>query len=208
MTAEDRDQLFEKALARQLRAGKDASAAACSDAETLAAYHERLLSVEELSAAKKHLVSCTRCQEILAQLEATQDLVESQDRQKASPVLRAQALPGRSEGSELPSPAVAPVAAAQKTPYKVTPLVAKKSATLRWAAPAGAIAAVLFLWIGMREFRATQKAPGATTQIAENRKADYLPAPAPPATPSSTDRKETPAKDALDDRLSAGLPPP
>src|SRR5258708_36090703 len=101
MSAEDRDQLFEKALARQLRAGKDALADACPDAETLAAYHERLLSVEELSAAKKHLVSCTRCQQILAQLEATQDLVESQDREKASPVLRSQDFPGPTEGSEL-----------------------------------------------------------------------------------------------------------
>src|SRR5258707_6643049 len=119
MSAEGRDQLFEKALARQLRAGKDAQAAACPDAETLAAYHERLLSVEELSAAKKHLVSCVRCQEILAQLEATQDLVESQDRQKASSVLRSQALPGRSEGSELPSAAGTPLGAAHKTSSQI-----------------------------------------------------------------------------------------
>src|SRR5258708_8155465 len=200
MSAEDRDQLFEKALARQLRAGKDAPAAACPDAETLAAFHERLLSVKELSAAKTHLVSCTRCQEILAQLEATQDLVESLDREKASPVLRSQALPGRSEGSELPSAAVAPVAAAQKTPFKVTPLVAKKSATLRWAAPAGAIAAVLFLWIGMREFRTTQKASAPPTQIADNRDAEDLPVPAQPATPPPTDRKEVPANEPLDAR--------
>jgi len=211
MSAEDRDQLFEKALARQLRAGKDAPAAACPDAETLAAYYERLLSVEELSAAKTHLVSCTRCQEILAQLEATQDLVESQDRQKASSVLRSQALPGRSEGSELPSAAVTPLAEAQKTPSKVAPLVGKKRATLRWAAPAGAIAAVLFLWVGMREFRTAQRAPGAATQIAENRKTEYRPAPAQPAAPSSADRpsenrKEASPNSELDEKSSAGLP--
>src|SRR5258708_34263804 len=177
MSAEDRDQLFEKALARQLRAGKDAPAAACPDAETLAAFHERLLSVEELSDAKTHLVSCTRCQEILAQLEATQDLVESLDREKASPVLSSQALSGRSEGSELPSAAVAPVAAAQKTPSKVTPLGAKKSATLRWAAPAGAIAAGLFLLIWLRAFCSTQKASAPPTQNAENPAAEDIAAP-------------------------------
>src|SRR5258708_17265631 len=139
MSAEDRDLLCEKALVRQLRAGKDAQAAACPDAETLAAFHERLLSVEELSAAKTHLVSCTRCQEILAQLEATQDLVESLDREKASPVLSSQALSGRREGSELPSAAVAPVAAAQKTSATVTPVVPEKRATLRLAALAFAV---------------------------------------------------------------------
>ena len=70
MPSEDRDRLFENALARHLRS--DAAAAeksACLDAEVLAAYHERLLSSEEMSAAKDHLVSCARCQEILAQLD-------------------------------------------------------------------------------------------------------------------------------------------
>src|SRR6267142_2989826 len=78
---EDRDQLFEKALARQLRADAAENTAACPDPETLAAYHERLLSAEETAAAKEHLVSCMHCQQVLAQLELTQDLVESQDRQ-------------------------------------------------------------------------------------------------------------------------------
>jgi putative zinc finger protein len=71
MPAEDRDRQFENALARHLRAGAGAGDSACLDAELLAAYHERMLSPEEMNIAKEHLVSCARCQEILAQLEAT-----------------------------------------------------------------------------------------------------------------------------------------
>ena len=45
---DDRDQLFEKALARQLRAD-GAAESLCLDPETLAAYHERALSPEEMA---------------------------------------------------------------------------------------------------------------------------------------------------------------
>ena len=70
MPAEDRDRQFENALARQLRADA-AGDSACLDPELLAAYHQRMLSPEEMIVAKEHVVSCGRCQEILAQLEAT-----------------------------------------------------------------------------------------------------------------------------------------
>src|SRR5438552_9278906 len=180
MSVEDRDRLFEKALARQLRSGPAANDAACLDAETLAAYHERLLSAEEMSAAKNHLVSCGRCQEILAQLGATQDILELQDRQKAPAMLRAESPANREEiFEELPA-AVAATAEARKSPPNVTQLLAKKippkrSVVLRWAAPAGAIAAVLFLWIGLRTFRAPQQKAEPATQIAENRDGRYRP---------------------------------
>src|SRR5580765_7421509 len=82
MPGEDRDRLFEKALAQQLRRDAGYDAAACLDPETLAAYHERLLSAEEMSTAKNHLVACARCQEILAQLEATQEVVDLQDQRR------------------------------------------------------------------------------------------------------------------------------
>jgi hypothetical protein len=76
------DSLFEKALARQMRnraPGTDAAANGesasreaaaqhhqnCPDAEILAAYHERSLSDGEINLWTEHLVSCTRCQEIL-----------------------------------------------------------------------------------------------------------------------------------------------
>src|ERR1700746_701620 len=80
MPAEDRDRLFEKALARHLRSGAGDDYA-CPDAETLAAYHEGSLSAQEMSAARKHFAGCVRCQEIVAQLEATQSVSESRNQQ-------------------------------------------------------------------------------------------------------------------------------
>src|ERR1700745_1380383 len=81
---DDRDQLFEKALARQLRADS-AGESLCLDPETLAAYQERALSSEEMSAAKSHIVSCLRCQEILAQLETTEEIADSVSQPNAQP---------------------------------------------------------------------------------------------------------------------------
>src|SRR5271155_4373902 len=76
MGHDDRDRSFEKALGQHLRVGAEAGVrnAACPDAETLAAYHERALSLEELSSWKTHIAACARCQEILAQLELTDNL--------------------------------------------------------------------------------------------------------------------------------------
>src|SRR5215467_13570793 len=172
---EDRDQLFEKALARQLRAAAE-SASACPDPETLAAYHERLLSAEEMASAKEHLISCARCQEILAELEAT-DLVESRD---AVPVQAA--LPGAAPLRARPMPELSrPASAAHALPARVTSIT-KRSATLRWAAPFGAIAAVLLLWVGTREFRRLKTQSEPANQIADNRKNEQsFPAPSQPA---------------------------
>ncbi|HUE43997.1 MAG TPA: hypothetical protein VMP12_10545 [Candidatus Sulfotelmatobacter sp.] len=85
MPRDDREQNFEKALARSLRSpdsarGDDAQANDCLDAETLAAYHERLLDPEEMAQRKAHIASCERCQEILAQLEATDAIPVEADR--------------------------------------------------------------------------------------------------------------------------------
>src|SRR5215470_12737699 len=78
MPGEDRERMFEKALARHLRAnpesGPDARDSACPDAEVLAAYHERRLPPQELTSWKEHITLCSRCQEILARLEATDEL--------------------------------------------------------------------------------------------------------------------------------------
>ena len=75
MAGEDRDRLFEKALAHHLRAdGVAARALACLDAEVLAAYQERQLSPEQMSAAQEHVASCLRCQEIVARLNSVERL--------------------------------------------------------------------------------------------------------------------------------------
>ena len=56
MAVDDRDPKFERALARELRG--DSAQAGCPDAETLAAYHERSLSLEEMAHWKQHISGC------------------------------------------------------------------------------------------------------------------------------------------------------
>jgi hypothetical protein len=80
MPLDDRDQNFEKALAGSLRSSNAAPGNDCVDAETLAAYHDRLLDPEEMAQRKAHIASCERCQEILAQLEATDGIAVEADR--------------------------------------------------------------------------------------------------------------------------------
>ncbi len=75
-----RDQNFEKALAGSLRSSNAAAGHDCLDAETLAAYHDRLLDPEEMAQRKAHIASCERCQEILAQLESTDGIAVEADR--------------------------------------------------------------------------------------------------------------------------------
>src|SRR3984957_10756354 len=80
MPLNDRDQNFEKALAGGLRSSNAAPSNDCVDAETLAAYHDRLLDPEEMAQRKAHIASCERYQEILAQLEATDGIAVEADR--------------------------------------------------------------------------------------------------------------------------------
>src|SRR5260370_16364416 len=108
MAAEDRDRLFEKAVARYVRGGADGGDSVCRGAETLAAYHEGALSAEEMSAAKKHFVSCARCQEILAQLAATQSVRELRNQEDELVVAGAISRAKNGEVSgEAPAPGVA-----------------------------------------------------------------------------------------------------
>src|SRR6202521_4892679 len=86
MAPDERDRSFDKALARHLRsaahAGEvrrlpespDSQSSACPDSESLGAYHERSLLPEQLNSLKEHIVGCARCQSILAQLEATDEI--------------------------------------------------------------------------------------------------------------------------------------
>src|SRR5215475_4273448 len=96
MPADDRDQKFERALAKHLRGD---SATACPDAETLAAYHERSLSLEEMAQWKQHIVGCAACQEALALVETTEKELAEQWREQALPVLEAAARPAPAKAS-------------------------------------------------------------------------------------------------------------
>jgi hypothetical protein len=83
MPRDDREQNFEKALAGSFRSSSSQRANEandCLDAETLAAYHEHLLDPDEMAQRKTHIASCERCQEILAQLEATDAIPVEADR--------------------------------------------------------------------------------------------------------------------------------
>jgi hypothetical protein len=80
MPGNDRDQNFEKVLAGNLRSSNAAPGNDCLDAETLAAYHDRLLDSEEMAQRKAHIATCERCQEILAHLEATDAIPVEADR--------------------------------------------------------------------------------------------------------------------------------
>jgi len=144
------DPIFDKALVRHLRStppeATPAQSSQCADAETLAAYHERLLAPSELNAWKEHIAGCQRCQEILAQLEATDEIplgvagMQPED----SRVLIMQPVASHSP-SQVPAPAqaISPVASMQ--PRRISP------ATRRWIAPAGAIAAGLLAWVVWHE---------------------------------------------------------
>ena len=132
MARDDREQTFEKALARHLRANTPAQAGRaahrpCADTETLAAYHERLLPPEQMTFWKEHISACSHCQEILAHVEATDALAEGA---------------GKTEGD------VHFARAGQEPPVL---RIAKSRRRWLWAAPAGAIAAGLLVWIVLQE---------------------------------------------------------
>jgi Photosynthesis system II assembly factor YCF48/Putative zinc-finger len=168
MPAEDRDRLFERALAQHLRDDAGGGNSACLDAAMLAAYHEGVLSEEETSAAKNHLVSCPRCREIVAQLAATQSVSELRNREDelvAAALLR----PKNDEVYEQASAPRVSTRAAKETESRVAHFPTKKKWLLRWAAPAAAIAAGVLLYVGTRDFRSQTKRTEPATQIAENR---------------------------------------
>lgn len=164
MAPDDRN--FEKALVRHLRS-ELAQPSACADAETLAAYHERLLAPHELSSWKTHIAGCARCQEILAQLEATDEIPLGITAEDEARVI---AMPAREQSPA--SAAAAPQSLAQ--PLVMRPAAASPSKsrrnTWRLLVPAGALAAGLLVWIVSREDRLQKNilqpssAPAANTR--------------------------------------------
>jgi hypothetical protein len=167
MPAEDRDRLFEKALARHLRdAAAGGEGSACLDAETLAAYHEGSISADEVMQLRTHLASCSRCQEILAQVAATETVTESS-------ILEDEHAVGASLLNNVAAPAEIPARVAKRPAKDARSNIALfpvGKTLLRWAAPAGAIAAAVLLFFGLRTFRApSAKHSEPATEIAENR---------------------------------------
>ena len=190
MSAEDRDRQFENALARHLRADAGAGDSACLDPELLAAYHERMLAPEEMDVAKDHLASCARCQEILAQLEAT-DSVQALQNDPADLVMSAaSSRSAHREAFEEAAIVSEPAPVATQSKSKIASFPPRKSLLLRWVAPAGAIAAVLLLWIGVREFRSPAKSALQSAQIADNRAKSSPGLDAVPAAPQLAEKEK------------------
>jgi hypothetical protein len=174
------DSLFEKALARQLRnrgaggaAGTNGEAASdgpfaeqdkhCPDVELLAAYHERSLANDEMSSWKEHVSSCARCQEILSQIEATENILVSSEQDQAPSVVE-----GGIPMHELPQFArrASVPAAASEAPREAA--AKQRSAVRYWVVPGGAIAAALLVWMAIHP-RSGNVASKVEQQMAENR---------------------------------------
>src|ERR1700719_894169 len=135
-SSDDRDRNFEKALARHFRAGAQPettpASPSCADIEALAAYHEGGLSAEQRSLWKTHVQGCARCQKILAQLAAT---------------------------DAIPLDVVSNDVAENLDEQKIAGLAVlkpRRPTLWRWAAPAGAIAAGLLVWVTVRENKPVQ----------------------------------------------------
>jgi hypothetical protein len=161
---------------------------ACPDAAMLAAFHERMLSSEEMNVAKGHIATCSQCQEIVALLEATDEIAVDAE---AENVL-AMGEPARAGSAgyqdknlaEAPSAMVAgQPAGALKAPRNIPR--GRSAVTWRWVAPAGAIAAGLVIWVATHGSKPQTLTPVAKIQVAEERPAETATATAPgPTTPT------------------------
>ncbi len=178
MPSDDRERNFEQALASHLRPGSSASglSGACSDAETLAAYHERSLAPEQMASLKTHVTDCERCRQILAHLEATDEIAVT-----------------------TANTARQPTAAASSS---VRVLHGRRPTLWRWVAPAGALAAALLVWVAVHENNSVRIPAQATrVDLKQAEMAKNLPAPSPPSTlPQSLDatrKKETTSPDVI-----------
>lgn len=200
MALDDRDRNFEKALAQHLRPAASAETLAnsktnsatpapdCPDSEILAAYHERSLSPDELISWKSHIAGCSRCQQLLAHLELTDAIPVASE-----PVGAPHALPLLGTVSAAP-----PLAPARSS--KVQPISTRRHSLLRWAAPAGALAAGLLIWIVAHENRMTSSHETPPIQVATK-------APSSAVTPSAA-ASPLAREEMKDDEIAPRLPAP
>jgi hypothetical protein len=171
MATDERDAMFEKALARQLRGGASGdlrgATANCPDAEILGAYHERSLTAAEMAECARHIPECARCQEILSQLEATDEV-------SMGTIADEEARQARKWGAQ---PMALPA-----------PKQSSRRATRYWLAPLGAIAAGLLVWIAVNYQKEAHPNQKATTEVAQNRESAPIEDENAPAAASGTDK--------------------
>jgi hypothetical protein len=214
MPGDDRERSFEKALARHVRANPHAGAdlpaeagarqGACPDAEILAAYHERLLAPEQMISCKEHIAACSRCQEILALLEASDELPvaveQEKDRAENVLILKEPHLPVAERAVGQLTASASPAAPHVTTSPQEIPQ-RRRGANWRWLAPAGAIAAALLVWVAIHETNPPrlEMAKNQATPVAAP--TTPLPSPAPAAASSQTEspapKREEEARSSL-----------
>ncbi|MFI5098020.1 MAG: YCF48-related protein [Candidatus Acidiferrales bacterium] len=174
MPSDDRDQQFDRTLARHLRSASPD--AACPDAEILAAYHERSLSLEEMAHWKAHIAACSRCQETLALLEQTDSVAANDwEKEEVQAALRASRSLSGAKDTEKAGTTLA-MRAASAAPAPVEIRSASKGATrtrrrVPWSivVPAGALAAGLLVWVAVHERTNFSMQKDVRVQVAENR---------------------------------------
>ena len=178
MGHEDRERKFEQALARHLRAPgarePEDAAAGCPDATTLAAFHEGMLSSEEMNFTKAHVAGCSRCQEILASLEAT-DEIEVRDEESVA-ASRASVLSNSDlyvdyAARQSAVPAIANAGRPASSMSAPRAINTGRRATWKWVAPAGALAAGLLVWIVARESKPLSMTPASKIEVAQDQPA-------------------------------------
>jgi hypothetical protein len=196
MPSEERDRQFERALERHLRAET-----ACPDAETLAAYHERTLSLKELTDWEGHINGCVRCQEILALVEQTSAvaLIDAEEAEEQHKLLAAfSASRTNSELSESANPAAGPTAV--RDIWSPQPSAVTRPRAWRWALPLGAVAAGLLVFVAIREKARQESAPQQSIQMAENRNA------VPPVRATAPEQELVGSQVPLDKKIQPVLP--
>jgi Photosynthesis system II assembly factor YCF48 len=202
MPTDDREQQFERALARRLR---DASPdSQCPDAETLAAYHERTLPLEQMAMWKEHIAGCARCQETLALVERSEDVqtefVHSEEWKDEG------VLAGKFEALASAAPMAAAASRMAATPAgtpaveRGTPPVVRRRPPWRWIVPLGTLAACVIVWIGVREIRTQRHNQVLVAQSV--RRQENLP---PLSPPTAAPPNET--KDQLKNERTPARPP-
>jgi hypothetical protein len=163
----------------------------------LAAYHERSLTLEEMNTWMQHTTACASCQEILAQLTATDEIPVGADQQQnaaveGSNLFEAVYVPEEALTAAAQAAVASPTAMNQKAAAVVSlPQDPKRlrAAPWRWLAPAGALAAGLLVWVAVHENRPARLTQPAKIEVAENRTPVSPPAIA-PAVPVEREKAE------------------
>ncbi len=213
MAPDERDRSFDKALARHLRSAAPAGegarlpeapashTGACPDSEALAAYHERSLLPEQLNSLKEHLVGCGRCQAILVQLEATDEIsLQAFEQEEVVAKGAVSVLAARNvEVFPAAAPSQSPRAAQAAPPKKSRRALLLRGARWQWLAPAGALAAGLLVWIALHENQPLSPPSLNHVQIATKQ----APPPPPPSVSTTVHEASPPPKAALSKPSSA-----